>query len=278
MATRLPSGMSRGERRNERCRYPFRRLFHLAFGLFVLACAARPASAQVPGWSVGLGAERSAVTNGGVDTTWGSESLTIGFLRETAGGWRASLERQFRGDATDVVITTGGYRRLGDWTIGASASGSPDSSFWFSRAFDTELSRRIVGTLVASAAYRYMDFATAGVHQAQPALTWYNPRGELQARLYVTRNTTLDRTSLAMLLRTAVRLNDRVAVSGAVAAGDRIFDIASLAYGTARSWTARGGVRLQISRRNEIEVAGGYAHERPVFTQRTIALSYRRAF
>ncbi len=242
----------------------------------VLCCPAGAAAQS--GWSVQFAGERSAVTVDATDTVWSSQILTLGFTREAAGGWRASVERQARGDASDLVFTTGGYRRMGDWTIGGTAAGSSDASFWFSKAFDAELSRRLVGTVVGSVAYRYMDFAVAGIHQVQPAVTWYNPRGEVQARLYVTRNTTRDQTSSALLLRTTTRLTSRVGFNAAYAVGDRIFDVASLAYGPASSWTLRGALMLYLTRRDAFELGAGYAREDPSFTQRTFTFSYRRAF
>jgi YaiO family outer membrane protein len=238
---------------------------------------ARPVSAQ-SGWFVEMGGERSSVTDGTLKTIWSSEFATLGYRGETTGGWRASFERQTRGDLTDLVFTTGGYKRLGDWTIGGSAAGSPGSTFWFRRAFDAELSRRIVGGVVASVAYRYMRFPEVTVQQAQPALTWYHSRGEVQARLYVTTSSSRDTASLAMLLHASVQLNRHVGLSANVASGDRIFDIASLAYGPAPSWIGRAGIRLQLTRKNGIEIGGGYAHEDPLFTQRIVSLSYRRAF
>ncbi len=223
-------------------------------------------------------AERSSVSNGPAETVWATETVTIALADEAVGGWYGSVERQSRGGLNDTVFGTSAYRRLGDWTIGGGASASPSSTFWFRREADAELSRRIVGTIVLSTAYRFMDFPTAAIHQVQPAVTWYNPRGEVQARVYLTRNATHDRTSPAVLARSVVRLNKGVAVTGIFAAGDRIFDIASLAFGTARSWTARGGVRLNVSARNAVEIGAGFAHEEPGFSQRTIALSYRRSF
>jgi YaiO family outer membrane protein len=245
----------------------------------LLSAAPTVATAQTqPGWSLQFIGERSAVTNGSVKTTWDSAIVTVGFLDEAAGGWHLSVEREERSGVRDMVLTTGGYRRLGDWTISGSVSGSPDSSFWYREAFDGELSRRIVGTIVASTAYRYMGFGSATIHQLQPAVTWYNPRGELRAGVYVTRNATFHRTSLSLLVSSTTRLNGHTAVFGAVAAGDRIFDIAALPYGTASSWTARGGLRLDLSRHNQIEIGAGCAGENPSFVQRTIALAYRRAF
>jgi len=235
------------------------------------------AAAQSP-WSVQFGGEQSAVTNKGVSTTWSQQLLTLGFVRESEGGWRAVAERQERSGVANYVFTTGGYRRLGDWTIGGSVAASPDASFWFERAFDVELSRRIVGTLVASGAYRYMGFPAVTIHQVQPALTYYHSRGEVEARVFVTRNATRESTSLSLLLRTALRVNTRLELSGAVAFGDRIFDIASLAYGNANAWTARAGLRVFVSKRNELAIGGGMAREAPSFEQRTVIFGYRRLF
>jgi YaiO family outer membrane protein len=235
-----------------------------------------PAFAQ-SGWSVDLAGERSSVTLGATDTTWSSQTVTAAFTWPRA-GWHAAVERQQRGSSSDVAFSTGGYRRLGDWTIVGGASASPDASFWFRRSGDVELARRVVGTLVASAGYRVMDFAAATIHQVQPTLTWYNPRGEVQARVYVTRNATLHRTSSAVLLRTSTQVSSRLTLTGAVAAGDRIFDVASLATGSAHSWTARAAARVAITPRDSFEIGGGYAREKPTFRQRTFALSYRRAF
>ena len=259
---------------------PTRAARSLAVTLLVAATLVAPAAAQQgQGWFAQLGGERSSVTLQGIDTTWGSETLAFGLTRPEAGGWRAYGERQERGDLVDYAFGASAYRRLGDWTVAGGAAGSSDASFWFRRAFDAELSRRIVGTRVASTAYRYMAFTTVNVHQAQPALTWYNPRGEVQLRTFITRNATLERTSWAGLLRTTVRLDDRVTLTAALAGGDRIFDIASLALdaGT-ESWTARGGVRFALTPHDEIEVGGGFAGENPGFRQRTLALSYRRTF
>jgi YaiO family outer membrane protein len=255
------------------------RLVKAAFVAAFACLAFSPSQARAQsGWTVGISGERSSVSLGTFATTWSAEALEVKFVREASGGWLASLERQERTGRANYTFSTRAYRRLGDWTIGGGAAGTNDATFWFRRSFDGELSRRVVGTFVASAAYRYLDFPSASVHQVQPALTWYNPRGELQARLYATRNTTVDRTSYALLLRSAVRLNPRVALSGALAVGDRIFDMAALARGSTRGWTTRAGVRLNVTPRNELEVGGGYSRENPAFRQRTVAIAYRRAF
>lgn len=257
-----------------RCSNPKCILMLVLLGL--AAFAPQPLRAQSR-WSAQLGGEASSVSIGSLKTVWHSERLTVGYTGQETGGFYLWTEQQMRGSQRDVVFGASGYRRLGDWTIAGGASAAPDSKFWYRSEFNSELSRRIVSTFVLSTAYRFMDFPTATIHQVQPALTWYNPRGEVQARLYITRNETAARTTRAVLARSLVKLNGHLDVTGVFAYGDRIFDIASLPYGAAQSWTGRLGFRVHLSSHDSIEIGGGYAHENPSFYQRTIAFSYRRA-
>jgi hypothetical protein len=80
------------------------------------------------------------------------------------------------------------------------------------------------------------------------------------------------------LLQSSYRIAPRVQLSGAVARGDRIFDIQSLAEGPATAWVVRGALRIDISRSYAFEIGGGFARENPEFEQRTVALSIRRSF
>lgn len=230
------------------------------------------------GWTIDVGGERSAVTINDLDTVWSSERLQIGWVREEAAGWFGGVERQGRFDRSDLVFSTSGYRRLGDWTLGGGAAGTADADFWFRRSVEAELSRRIAGTLVASGGYRVMEFSSATVRQAQPALTWYHRRSEVQGRLFITRNSNRSRSSTTGLVQSSFQVTPRVRLWGAVARGDRIFDIASLATGTATAWMVRGTLRIGIGQRNAIEIGGGYAREEPRFEQRTLAFSVRRSF
>jgi YaiO family outer membrane protein len=219
------------------------------------------------------------VTNHGVESGWSTQTVAFGFLQPEAGGFRAFGERRARYGLIDFVFGGSAYRRLGDWTVAGAVEGSPDATFWFRRAVEGELHRRVAGGWVASAAYRFMAFPAVDVHQAQPAITWYNARGEVQLRAFMTRNSTLDRTTWAALLRASVRLDPRFTLIAAAAGGDRIFDIASLAGDAGSgSWTVRGGLRIAVTPRNHFEVDAGFAGENPSFRQRTLAVSYRRAF
>jgi YaiO family outer membrane protein len=247
----------------------------LAAGCFAAASAAALAQS---GWAVDFGGERTAVTNNGVDSVWSTVKFQLGYVNEEKGGWFGGVERQERYNQVDVSFYTTGYRRFGDWTAAGGIGGTPDADFLYRVSANVELSRRIVGTVVASAGYRYMDFPSAAVHQIQPAVTWYHGRSEVGGRLFVTRNTTLHRTSVSALATAFVEVHPRVRLFGAVARGDRIFDVTSFATGAANSWVVRGTARIRVTAGNYLELGGGFAHEDPAFDQTTLIASFRRSF
>jgi len=229
-------------------------------------------------WSVDLGGERSPVTIDGVDAVWTAQRLLVGRVDPDKGGGFASVERQARFGRVDVVLAGNGYRRLGAWTVAGGAAATPDAEFWFRWSADGELSRTLVGTLVGSVAVRHIQFVTTSVDQVQPAVTWYHRRGELGARLFVTRNQVRAGTSLTGLAQGSVELMRRIRLAGGVARGDRIFDIASLSTGPAQAWMARGSLRIGIGGGAAVEVGVGFAHENPAFDQRTFTVGLRRVF
>jgi YaiO family outer membrane protein len=237
-------------------------------------CAARAQS----GWAADLTGERSAVTDRGADSVWSTVRFQLGYVNEQRGGWFGGVERQERYDLVDVSVYALGYRRLGDWTIAGGVGGTPDADFLYRVSANGELSRRVVGSLVVSVGYRFMDFPGIVVHQIQPAATWYHGQGEIGGRLFITRNATLDRTSVAGLVTALVQVHPRVRLFGAAAYGDRIFDVTSFATGAANSWVARGTVRIRVTAGNSLEFGAGIAHEDPSFDQTTLIAGYRRSF
>jgi YaiO family outer membrane protein len=155
---------------------------------------------------------------------------------------------------------------------------SPNAEFLYRYSADVELSRRVVGTFVTSAAYRYLAFRSVGLHQVQPALAWYHPKGDVQARLFLTRNADAHRTSPTVLLRTTFDAHPRFRVGGGVAVGDRIFDVTLLPSGRARSRVAFANIRVGFTAHDAIDVGGSIAHEAPDFDFRSLSLGYRRTF
>jgi len=253
-----------------------RRGVAVAAGL-VLLITPRLCCAQAA-WTLDLGTERSLVTNGGVDTTWDTARVQVGLTRPAVGGWYAAVERQRRGRLSDFVPSLTGYRRMGDWTIGGGASGTPHASFLYRTSVDAQLSRRIVGTTVASIGYRYLGFRAVSVQQIQPGLTWYHRRGEVAGRVYLTRKGARGGHSVTGLFSTLFDVTPRVRFAISAAYGDRIFDVAALPTQNATASIVNGRVRIGVTRHDFVEVGAGVAHENPVFDQRTFSLVYRRAF
>jgi YaiO family outer membrane protein len=254
-----------------------RRITLLAIGTVLLFFVPNISHAQ-SGWRVDIGAERSKVTIHDSDNIWRSQHLEVGWVREESGGWFAGIENQERFGLRDVVFHTNAYRRLGDWALGGGIAGTQDADFWFRHSFEGEISRRIAGSVVASGAYRYMEFPDTTVRQPQMALTWYHRRGEVQGRVFLTHNSIRDGYSATGLIKSSYRFTPLLQCIGSVAYGDRIFDIESLAGGPATAWMARGAFRFNITPRYAIEFGGGFAREKPQFEQQTVAISIRRSF
>jgi len=230
------------------------------------------------GWAFDFGTEQSWTENNGTDSLWTIQRFQVSRVREGVGGLFGGVERQERYDLVDVALFGTGYRRLGDWTVAGGLSATPGAEYLPGFSAESEVSRRMAGTLVASLGYRFLDYPTAIVNQLMPAATWYHARGEVAAKVYVTRNATLERTSTTGLVRTLYDVGPRLRLGGGVSYGDRIFDVASLPTGTARAWVVYGNVRVGLTRRDFIDVGLGTAHEEPAFDQVTFALAYRRTF
>jgi YaiO family outer membrane protein len=245
--------------------------------LVVLLIAASPCSAQ-SSRSIVFGVERSLVTIGDAVTHWDTARLQASLVRPKAGGWYAVIERQRRGQLSDVVVKTSAYRRLGDWTIAGGAGGSVHPSFLYRASAEAEVSRRIAGTLVGSMGYRYLGFAAATVQQWQPALTWYHTRGEISGRMYLTHKGAGVPSSVTGTLSTLFDVSPRVRLGASVAYGDRIFDVAALPTAHAAASMANARVRFGLTSHDFVEVGAGAAQEHPSFTQRTLSLVYRRVF
>ena len=229
-------------------------------------------------WAVDIGRERVEVTNLGVVSLWTTDRVQLGWTRPDLGGWFTSVERQERGGLVDVVVSTRGYRRAGDWTVGFGGAVSPDAEFLYRYSADAELSRRVGGTIVASVGYRHLAFQAFGLNQVQSSLAWYHPKGEVQTRLFLTRNGGADRTSPTVLVHTIFDAHARLRVGGGMAVGDRIYDMTLLATGRARSRVGFANVRIGFTAHDAIDVGGSVAHEEPNFDFRSLSVGYRRTF
>lgn len=246
----------------------------------VLIFAAPAASGAQPAWNIDLGYERSSVTIAGAPTVWETSRVQASRVWPGAGGWFTAVERQHRGSLVDVALSTSGYRRLGDWTVAGGLAAAVKPEFLFRSSMEAVVSRRVWGTTVASVGYRRLDFAATDVHLFQPALTWNHARGEVQATLFITRKSQAASrgSSLTGLLTTFIDATPRLRLSGAVAYGERIFDVASLASAPATAHTLNGRARIGVTGHDFIEFGAGAAREQPSFEQKTVSLAYRRTF
>ena len=100
----------------------------------------------------------------------------------------------------------------------------------------------------------------------------------MEGRAFITHNPADRRTSSAVLLRTTFDATSRVRFGVGAAAGDRIFDVASLATGSASGGLGYVNARLGLTSRDFVTVGVSAAREDPSFTYWSATLGYRRVF
>ena len=244
----------------------------------VLSFAHTAAAQTVGPWSVSIARERAAATQSQVATDWLTDRVEVCWLRTEDGGWFAGVERHQRGGEVEVTSYTRGFLRRGNWAFVGGLGATPRASFQYRTSIEGELARLLAGGLVTSGGYRYLGFRAVDIHQIQPALSWYHARGDLQARAFFSRNQVTSRTSGALLVRTIYAVASRAHVGGGMAYGDRIFDAASLPFGSAEAALGFAHVRLGVTRRDELDLGVTVAHEKPSFDYRSISIGYRRTF
>jgi YaiO family outer membrane protein len=233
---------------------------------------------QEKGWSLDAGVERSDVEVDEYEAVWGRERVQVGYRDPAEGGLFFALERHTRDGITDVVMTASGYRRLGDWTVFGRIGVTPNADFYFRQAFEVEISRRVVRTLVAHMGYRYMNFPTGRVHIFTPAATYYFAKGDLHGRAFLVNNQTLNVSSSSFLFRGSYQVLPRLRLSGGVAFGERIFDITFLPNEPAEGWLFYFEPLFSITEKDAVGFQMGLAHEEPYFDRRTLGFFYRRTF
>jgi YaiO family outer membrane protein len=244
----------------------------LAFGVL----AGRPTYAQ-SGPFIDASGDFSPVTIGSAETTWHVARAVGGIQQDGVYGVNGSVERQQRGALHDVAVQVGAFRRGRGWTVWGSAAVTHQPDFLYRHSFEGELSRDLFAGLVVHGGYRSLTFNSADVHVIQPGVSWYFPRGDVEARGFAVRNTTTGSHSSAVLLRASIDVSQRVRISGGGASGTRIFDVSALARNQP-GWVAFGSLRVALAPRWFVTVGAGGAHEDPFFSQRTVTVGLRRTF
>jgi YaiO family outer membrane protein len=249
----------------------------LIVGCLLCVCLPALVTAQ-PVWSLDLGFEHSSVVITDRPATWDTARVQLGRIEPGLNGWFVTVDRQQRASTTDGSVSLSGYRRVRDWTLAGGVAAGVDPSFLYKRLAEVDVSRRVVGTTVASVGYRVLSYASGNVHQFQPAVAWNHARGEVQGRLYVTRRAGPQSSSVTSAISTWIDVHRRVRLSAAAAYGDRIFDLGSLASTRAAAALVNIRGRVEVVERHFLELGLGVAHEAPAFDHRTISLTYRRTF
>ena len=252
-------------------------LHRFVMSVAVACIGATPVLAQT-GPFVELSGDLSPVTIGGTDVTWQMAHVAGGVQHEGRFGWMAMVDRHQRGQVVDVSFGANGYRRMGAWTIFGSAALVDSPNFLYRHSLEGEVSRSLVGTLVAHVGYRHLEFPVSRVGILQPGLSLYFSRGMLEARTFLVRNLTAKTDNVTVLARGTFDATSRIRLMTGFARGARIFDVSSLPNTNADAWVAFGSARFEVVPQWSVEVGIGGAHEDPFFSQRTVALRLRRSF
>lgn len=257
-------------------RFPRKPLAGCALGALLAFGPAGSARAQRT-WAADVSREQASVTTAGVDGLWKGLHLGVA-MRDAWGGCAAAVDHLTRSAGSDVTGSLSCFRRLDAWTVAGGVAAAPGAVFLSRFAAEGHVSRRLAGTVVASLGYRFLAYRATEVHQAQPALTWYHPRGEVEARAFLTYHAARDRASPTALLRTVHDVSARLRVGAGASYGDRIFDVGTLPDGDQRAWQVYGWVRAGVTRHDFLSFGAAVAHERPAFDLTSWTVGYSRSF
>ena len=244
----------------------------------VLTCVGGTPVFGQTGPFVEVSGDLSPVQIGGANVTWQVAHLAAGVQQDGQFGWMATADRHQRGSLFDLSVGASGFRRMGAWTMFGSGAFVDSPHFLYRRSLEGELSRSLIGTLVAHAGYRHLEFPDSTVRILQPGLSWYFARGVLETRGFFVRNMTTRTDNASVLVRGTVDATSRVRVMTGFARGARIFDVSTLTNTDADAWVAFGSVRFDVAPQWGVELGIGGAHEDPFFSQRTMSIRLRRTF
>lgn len=231
------------------------------------------------GWSVDVGTEPSAVKVNDRSQTWWTNRIQATYRESAIGGVFVAAESQTREDVTDGLVSAGGYRRLGDWTIIGQAGGGIDTDFVTRFFVEPQISRRLFGTFVGQAGYIYREFQQSRSHVGSLAGIQYFTKGELEIRTSYGRSLPLERPIRVFSLRGLWDDGSALSYGGTVAYGDNLFDAVNVpgAAGN-RGWAINANTRYRFDDRNSVRLDLTTGREDPAFRQHTLGLSYRRSF
>ena len=253
------------------------RLGRIVMGVVIACVGTTPVLGQT-GPFLEVSGDFSPVTIGGASVNWQMAHVAGGVQQEGRFGWMAMADRHQRGNVIDVTFGANGYRRIGAWTVFGSAAFVESPHFLYEQSLEGEVSRTLLGTLVAQVGYRHLEFPETRVGILQPGVSWYFSRGMLEARTFLVSNVTANTNNVTVLARGTFDATPRVRLMTGFARGARIFDVSALSNPNADAWVAFGSARFAVAPLWSVEIGIGGAHEDPLFSQRTASLRVRRSF
>lgn len=231
------------------------------------------------GWSVEVGTEPSAVDIGSRHATWWTNRIRADYREPSVGGLFLAAESQRRESLTDEVLSAGGYRRLDDWTLSGQAAVGVNPDFLPRLFLESQVGRRLFGTFVAQVGYQYRSYAQSRIHIWSLAGIQYFANGEIEARVDYGRNEPLDRPIRVFKVRALWDDGSALSFGGAVAVGQNLYDALNVpGVGENNGWVVNANARYRVDARNSVRLDLTAGREDPSFRQRSLGLSYRRAF
>ena len=215
--------------------------------------------AQGEFWSFQIGATRSDVSIGDSEVAWDTDRAQLTYQNPATGGFYFAFEVQQRDRLVDHVFIGAAYKRFGEWTINGRAGFAADPEFYYRYMAEGALSRRLVGGLVGTVAYRYVNFTSTEVRIVSPGATYYFAKGEIGGQVNVARNQALEVNSSSYVIRGIWFAAPRFRLSGGLAVGERIFDITSLVNEPAEGWLTFVDLRFRITLKNQVGVVIDFA-------------------
>ena len=221
-----------------------------------------------------FGVDLSTVSLGGVHDTWHVEHAEVSRTIPEESRIFLAAESHSRFDDLASALIAGGYRHFGPSTISGDVGFGSGAPFLYRSSVEIEGWREMWPHWVPHLSYRYLHFESTDVHLLSPAITHYSPDGEIESRVFLSRNTIRDATNLTYLLRGIWSRTPKLQLGGGVAIGQRIFDISTLNTTDGRGFYVYADGRVRVSPHGFFGMNLSTAAEHPRFRQRTVGFSY----
>jgi YaiO family outer membrane protein len=248
--------------------------------IVVGSCAAWSSNGRAQeGWSVEVGTEPSFVDINGRNQTWWTTRVQGEYRDPAVGGAFVAGEIQRREGVADEVLSAGGYRRLGDWTIAGVVAGGIDADFAPRYSLEPQLSRRLFGTFVGQVSYVYRSFRDTQVELGSVGGIQYFRRGEVEARVAYGNVEPLDRVIRVYTIRGHWDDGSPLSFGGSVNVGQNLYGVINVPGAAGGDgWILNTYARYRFDRHNSARLGLTFGREEPSFRQSAVSVAYRRTF